>query len=103
MSQRRDLSSQAKRRRAAGPVEWVPCPHCGADVRADAAACRQCGYDWPEVMDDDQAFEDDFDYDDYVDREFSNSRVSTTLKPWQRAMVFVLVAGFALAMLWQFL
>lgn len=55
------------------------CPNCGADVPRKAKACPNCGADentgWEE--DADQATttdlglpEDDFDYDEFVQREF---------------------------------
>ena len=89
-----------KRMEKRPPPAMVPCPHCGAPVAQQAAVCRACGYDWDEYVDryDDEA-EDDFDYDAFVESEFSNSSVSLTLKPWQRAVVVVLVLGFALTLL----
>ena len=60
--------------------EFFSCPHCGADVATDARFCRHCGADdrsgWSEDWQSDDYedasdyAEDDFDYDDYVRREF---------------------------------
>ncbi len=54
-----------------------PCPHCGATVAANARFCRECGADdsvgWDEQPDTDYdgySPDDDFDYDDFVRREF---------------------------------
>jgi hypothetical protein len=57
------------------------CPHCGAQLPADAKFCRQCGASddsgWneeDELAPGDLGIgyegEDDFDYDDFVAREF---------------------------------
>ena len=55
------------------------CPHCGYALPANASRCRQCGasaeYGWDSVDGDIDDFEpdsleDDFDYDEFVAREF---------------------------------
>ncbi|WP_162006638.1 zinc ribbon domain-containing protein [Roseimaritima sediminicola] len=82
----------------------VPCPHCGAAVAIDAEVCRACGYDWDQYVDHpDSDAEDDFDYDEFIASEFSDSPVSTTLRPWQRAVVIALVVAFAATLLWPVL
>ena len=43
------------------------CPHNGADVSVDACFCRECGAD---DSDGSALFDDNFDYDDYLQREF---------------------------------
>ncbi len=86
------------------PAATVPCPHCGAPVAEHAAACRACGYDWDEYVDRyDDSPEDDFDYDEFVESEFSDNPISSTLKPWQRAVVLLLVLAFAVTLLWPLL
>ncbi|MCR4413322.1 MAG: zinc ribbon domain-containing protein [Thermoguttaceae bacterium] len=61
--------------------DFFPCPHCGADVPAGARFCRQCGASdesgWGEEAWSDvespggySAEDDDFDYDEFVRREF---------------------------------
>ncbi|QDS91374.1 hypothetical protein FF011L_01030 [Roseimaritima multifibrata] len=88
-----------RRRRDSSPdAPLVPCPHCGADVRADAVACRECGYAWEadDLVDDGS---DDFDYDAFVEREFSESNVSQSLPAWQRFVIFLLVLAFAATLL----
>lgn len=51
-----------------------PCPHCGAEVPAGATFCRACGASDDAGWNDESAWtggdDDDFDYDDYVGREF---------------------------------
>lgn len=71
------------------------CPHCGAEVAAKRRSCPHCGASasdgwagepsdggdweergWRENDDDDSANQDesDFDYDEYVEREFGQTR-----------------------------
>lgn len=58
--------------------DWFPCPHCGESVRQDAKVCRHCGATedcgWNDTACDDDGYpaEDDFDYDEYLDREFGS-------------------------------
>lgn len=82
------------------------CPNCGADVPPNAKACPECGADestgWG-----DNAYagalglsDKDFDYDDYVKREFGGAK-SGSVKPaglrWLWWIVGVLiVAGLIL-------
>ncbi len=102
-------SEQEHRRRfghAAGAARsdakpTVPCAHCGADMSPHAAACRACGYDGEEDHDD--SYEEDFDYDQFIEDEFSDQAISSTLKPWQRAVVLTLVIAFAATLLWPLL
>lgn len=53
------------------------CPACGEDVPRNALACPECGADersgWREDADEVDGLgldDDDFDYDDFVEREF---------------------------------
>lgn len=54
--------------------DYFVCPHCGAELPPDATFCRQCGASeesgWGDEFDGDVATEDEFDYDDFVAREF---------------------------------
>ena len=50
------------------------CAHCGADIHPNARACPQCGADestgWEEDYAPDLGMdEDEFDYDEFVERE----------------------------------
>lgn len=51
------------------------CPCCGAEVVAGASFCRECGAsdDAGWNADEEEGFgtDDDFDYDEYIEREFS--------------------------------
>ena len=68
------------------------CPVCGAEVPAGAAACPDCGADertgWSGDTGDEipagYEGEDDFDYDDFVRREFNTHR------PRRRAVPIVI-------------
>ena len=54
------------------PVTY-PCPHCGERVLTTARVCRGCGFsDEYDALDGghDIEAEDDFDYDEFVLREF---------------------------------
>ena len=59
--------------------DYFSCPHCGADVLQTATFCRECGADgrsgWNDEDSDSSGYDpggdqDDFDYDDYLQREF---------------------------------
>jgi hypothetical protein len=93
--------------------DYFVCPHCGAEVRAGARACPECGSDeatgWAEDADKWAAGipagyggEDDFDYEEFVRREFGGRRAHHVLGlPWWMALPLVgaLVAGL-LILLW---
>ena|SRR6056297_446321 len=97
-----------RRRRGDRPSpahETVPCPHCGAEVRATAAACRACGYDWEADLEGGESYaEDEFDYDDYLAREFGSDGAGggirgSSLTARQQAIALLLVIVFVLALL----
>jgi hypothetical protein len=81
------------------------CPHCGADVPAGAEFCRACGAsDESGWIEDDAAWEgespsgyapdDEFDYDDFVRREFpdrASPLSAVSLKRWATAAIVVLI------------
>ena len=76
------------------------CPVCGEEVRRDALACSQCGADhnsgWREGADTYDGVdlpEHDFNYDDFVKREFGSSPKAPAIKPvWWITAVLVIVA-----------
>ncbi len=91
--------------------EYFACPHCGAQVRVGAAACRQCGADaesgwgdhdddWGAEADAGYADDDDFDYDEYLEREFPEYAPGKPRNRFQRAffvaVIVLLVVAFAL-------
>lgn len=63
--------------------DYFVCSHCGADVPVGKTFCRECGasddFGWDEVgrweddVDAGYGGEDDFDYNEYLEREFPNS------------------------------
>ena len=78
------------------------CPHCGADVPSNAKACPECGSDetsgWSEEartgslgLPDEQ-----FDYDDFVKREFEGGPKPRGIHPvwWVVAMILIVLLGF---------
>ncbi len=78
----------------------VPCPHCGADIDFEASFCRHCGSSdadgWKQDWDDDS--EDDFDYEEFVEDNFS-PRVTNT----QTAVIWRVTALVLLGILAYFI
>lgn len=84
------------------------CPHCGEDVPAKRRSCPHCGASendgWGE---DDTDLEDgEFDYDEYVEREFGQSRdFDQPRSPGQlkaartRFVIWVIIASLLLSVL----
>jgi len=75
------------------------CPHCGAEVPPRAKACPECGSDdktgWSEEA---QAGgldlpDDNFDYDDYLKREFGGESPVPRGIHWFWWLVAALLAG----------
>lgn len=83
------------------------CPHCGADVPANAKACPECGSDettgWSEAAAADHLGlpEEEFDYDAFVQDEFGKS--SPALRPLGLSWFWWIVAMILLAALVFFL
>lgn len=82
----------------------VPCPHCGAMIDDDARFCRHCGSSeadgWREAWSEDQAdWEDEFDYESFVEENFSESSVNKRTRPIWRLTAAVLLLCFILAYL----
>ncbi|MDF1659153.1 MAG: hypothetical protein P1U58_16165 [Verrucomicrobiales bacterium] len=78
------------------------CPACGADVSPNAAGCRKCGArkvegQWADAEHYDGLNlpgEDDFDYDDFVEREFGSGSGKKSGKElfWWIVAIIVLIA-----------
>src|SRR5436305_14735852 len=76
------------------------CPVCGEDVPRDALACPQCGADhnsgWREDADTYDGVDlpaHDFNYDDFVKREFGSSLKPAAIKPvWWITAILLIVA-----------
>ncbi len=73
------------------------CPHCGAEVPPNAKACPECGSDESTGWSDDAAREnlglpdENFDYDDFVKREFSGEQIKPRGLHWAWWLVAVLL------------
>jgi ssDNA-binding Zn-finger/Zn-ribbon topoisomerase 1 len=82
------------------------CPVCGEDVPNGAVACPECGADhnsgWREELESYDATglpEEDFDYNEFVRREFGRASKPAAIKTvwWVTAiLVIVAVAAFCL-------
>ena len=81
------------------------CPHCGAEVPLDAKACPECGSDertgWSEEAryDNLNLPDEDFDYDDFVQREFEGKRITPRGIHWFWWLIAILVS-VSLICLW---
>ena len=73
------------------------CPHCGADVPPNAKACPECGSDETTGWSDEAHREnlglpdENFDYDDFVKREFEGGEVRPRGLHWAWWLVAVLL------------
>ena len=90
----------ARRKRSS---DYFHCPHCGGKVALGASFCRHCGADEESGWSDDTEGsaggqdENDFDYDDYLAREFPESAPSgSSLGRW---LILLIVAALCLALL----
>ncbi|HWB03918.1 MAG TPA: hypothetical protein VG796_12900 [Verrucomicrobiales bacterium] len=91
-------------------ADWYACPSCGAEVRVGSRGCPQCisgkGAKWEQdnYLDGVDVPEDaaEFDYDDFVKREFGG-RGPSRLKPhgikwkwWITAVLLLAASAWAL-------
>lgn len=73
------------------------CPHCGADVPPAAKACPECGSDETTGWSDEAQREnpglpdEDFNYDNFVKREFSQEKIKPRGIHWVWWLVAVLL------------
>ncbi len=81
-------------------ADMAACPHCGAEIQADARFCRHCGSSdedgWKDEADTDL---DDFDYDQYVADNFPTTSTPTSIAPLWRIVAIVLLLMFLLGFL----
>lgn len=78
------------------------CPNCGADVPRNARACPECGSDDKTGWSDDASSshldlpEENFNYQEYVKREFggANPRPRGISWLWWLTAILLLAAGF---------
>lgn len=79
----------------------LECPHCGALLPANARFCRHCGADdevgWADDADEGYAADDDFDYDDFVRREFPDEPPPNSRNTFYVTVVVLLILAFTLA------
>ena len=82
--------------------ELVPCPHCGDEILESAEFCRYCGASdsdgWADGSESD--YDDDFDYDEFAEREFGGGSMNTSLPMIYRIAVLLLLISFL--MFWVF-
>ena len=80
--------------------DYFLCPYCGAEVKKGRVACPECGSceetGWSEDATEGYADGgwdggDDFDYDEFVQREFPESADGLSSKNWGVTLVIVLV------------
>ncbi|MEZ6129975.1 MAG: hypothetical protein R3C59_14930 [Planctomycetaceae bacterium] len=81
-----------------------PCPFCGEDVMAGAKVCRACGASddcgWQESDEFDTAT-DDFDYEEFVSREFPDSdgeHRAASPPTWVRLVILAIIVSFLLSL-----
>ncbi len=115
---RRPEKDHGKAMRPNSDDDWYACPHCGAELATTATFCRECGSSsdsgWSDETDDDYGEEsyvedgyggdgyeqdDEFDYDEYVRREFPNAADSPMNVSVGKLLIAVIVALTCLAIL----
>ncbi len=81
------------------------CPSCGAEVSPNAAGCRDCGAQKVDGRwEDSETYDgldlsDDFDYDEFVEKEFGKgSRKSGKELFWWMVAIITLIAFLFLAL-----
>jgi hypothetical protein len=87
------------------------CPNCGAEVRKGKASCPECGScdetGWSDAATEGYADggydgDDDFDYDEFVQREFPGESDSISTKQWGTTLLIVLIClGMTLAVVFS--
>jgi hypothetical protein len=80
------------------------CPVCGEDVPPRALACPECGADhrsgWkPDAADGLDLPDEEFDYDDFVEREFGGGAGKSRIHPVWWITAALLLAAFVASLL----
>jgi len=89
--------------------DYFVCPHCGAEVSAEARACPECGSDdatgWAEDADrwaagipTGYSEDDEFDYEEFIRREFGRAPSRAFGLPLWLAVLLVAVLFTALVL-----
>ncbi|MFV1966894.1 MAG: zinc ribbon domain-containing protein [Pirellulaceae bacterium] len=94
--------------------DTFPCPHCGAEVRAGASFCRACGASDDSGWNEEDSWSDDasgtgcseavddFDYDEYIRREFpEHASFAATRRLKQMFVALVVILLCAALLMWQ--
>jgi uncharacterized membrane protein YvbJ len=82
------------------------CPNCGAEVPSGAKACPECGSDektgWSEQARYDELDlpEENFDYEDFVKREFNGEQLVPRGIHWLWWMVTILIVAGLICWWW---
>lgn len=84
------------------------CPVCGEGVPKKALACPECGADHNTGWNPDAGAsdgldlpDDEFNYDEFVEKEFGSGRVTSSMKPIWWITALVLLLSFVAMMLWR--
>lgn len=95
------------RRRQSHDDDYFVCPHCGADVLEHATFCRECGAsdesgwgeeDYAPDVDGSIGYDDDFDYDEFVAREFPSSGDAKNRDQAKQWLVGLVVAALCVSL-----
>lgn len=87
-------------------TDQFTCPNCGIEISPNARGCRECGAvkghgEWVEleVYDGTGIDDDDFDYEEFIEREFGDGKSAKSGKElfWWVVAVITLIAFFVLA------
>jgi len=88
-------------------IDDFPCPNCGAKVSAGATFCRECGASddagWgTEDEDLDAAYgeDEDFDYDEFIGREFPQYAPDGTRVTGKQMLIRLIAIILCLCLLW---
>ena len=89
-----------------GDDDYFPCPHCGAEMRVGSSFCRECGASddsgWNEDRGDSAGgYGDDFDYDDFIRREFPEHAEKKPVSTRTLLIVAIVVALVIAILLWS--
>ena len=89
-------------------TDFFYCPHCDSRVAVGARVCRECGAnadcgwndhetDWSES----EGLDDEFDYDEFVSREFGegDTETASNRSMWIRLVILAIILSFALGYL----
>ncbi|MBC8352008.1 MAG: zinc ribbon domain-containing protein [Planctomycetes bacterium] len=77
------------------PSNSFDCPCCGAEVVAGANFCRECGASddsgWDEEGEEGFSTDEEFDYDEYLEREFAITRPQSQGAQLRRLLTIVII------------